>query len=144
MARRRKKSRRRRATGIKLLNVAESIAYANIATTQIFGTDAYDFVTGKDNLKLGPTATYSGVYDQALTGYAASTGADKITLREVISSPTVSMAVAQANLTNNWQSLVLQSVGVQIGFKLGKRIMRSPINNLNRNFFAPLGVGIKL
>jgi len=144
MARRRKKSRRRRATGIKLLNVAESLAYANIATTQIFGTDAYDFVTGKDNLKLGPSATYMGVYGAALQGYDPSTGADKITLREVISSPTVSMAVAQANLTNNWQSLVLQSVGVQIGFKLGKRIMRSPINNLNKNFFKPLGVGISL
>jgi len=144
MARRRKKSRRRRSSGIKLLNVAESIAYANIATTQIFGTDAYDFVTGKDNLKLGPTATYSGVYDQALTGYAASTGADKITLREVITSPTVSMAVAQANLTNNWQSLVLQSVGVSIGFKVGKKLLRAPIANVNRNIFKPLGVGIKL
>ena len=144
MARRRKKSRRRRSTELKLLNVAESILYANIATTQIFGTDAYDFVTGKDNLKLGPTATYSGVYDQALTGYAASTGADKITLREVITSPTVSMAVAQANLTNNWQSLVLQSVGVSIGFKVGKKLLRAPIANVNRNIFKPLGVGIKL
>lgn len=144
MARRRKKSTRRRSQGVKLLNVAESLAYANIATTQVFGTDAWDFVTGEDNLKLGPSATYSGVMSAALTGYDPSTGADKISLRELISRPTVGMAVAHANVVNNWQSLVLQTVGVSIGFKLGKRLMRAPIANINRNIFKPLGVGIKL
>ena len=145
MARRKKKTRRRSPKTIKLLNVAESLAYANILTTNVFNTDAWNFVTGKDNLALGSSATFQGVYDAALAGsYGAKTGADAITLKELISNPTVGMGVAAENATNNWQTAVIQTVGVQIGFKLGKKLMRKPISQLNRNVMKPLGLGISI
>lgn len=142
---RRKKKKTRRSTDMKLLNVAESIAYANIITSNIFNTDVYDFAVGKDNLKLGSGATFQGVYNAALSEpYSAQTGADRITLRELISNPTVGMGVAAANWTNNWDTLAVQTLGVSIGFKFGKKLLRRPISNINRNIFKPLGVGIKL
>jgi hypothetical protein len=145
MARRRKKSRRRGPKTVSLINLAESLAYANIITYGAFGTDAWNFATGKDDLKLLSSATYEGVYQTALDpGYASSTGADKITLREFMSNPTVSMAVTHANLTNNWQSMVIQSFGVSISARLFKKLLRKPIANVNRNIFKNLGIGVRL
>jgi len=40
--------------------------------------------------------------------------------------------------------MAVQSIGVGIGFKLGKRLLRRPISNVNRNIFKPLGAGFKL
>ena len=142
---RRKKSKRRKKSDMSLVNIVESVGYASIMTEGLFNTDPYNFITGKDDLTLGPSATYSGVFQTALsTGYTSSTGADKITLREMFNNPTVGFAVSQANLFNNWQSMMVKSIGWGIGMKVGKKLMRRPIGNINRNIFKPLGMGVKL
>ncbi len=142
---RRKKSKRRKKSDMSLVNIVESVGYASIMTEGLFNTDPYNFITGQDDLTLGPSATYSGVFQTALTtGYTSSTGADKITLREVFSNPTVGFAVTQANLFNNWQSMMVKSIGWGIGMKVGKKLMRRPIANINRNIFKPLAMGVKL
>ena len=141
----RKKSKRRKKAAISLVNIVESVGYASIMTEGLFGTDPYNFITGHDDLTLGPSATYSGVFQTALTtGYTSSTGADKITLREMFNNPTVGFAVTQANLFNNWQSMMVKSIGWGIGMKVGKKLMRRPIANINRNIFKPLSLGVRL
>jgi len=141
----RKKSKRRKKPTTSLISIVESVGYASIMTEGLFNTDPYNFITGQDNITLGPSASYSGVFNTALTtGYGASTGADKITLREMFNNPTVGFAVSQANLFNNWQSMMVKSIGWGIGMKVGKKLMRRPIANINRNIFKPLAMGVKL
>ncbi len=141
----RKKSKRRKKAAMSLVNIVESVGYASIMTEGLFNTDPYNFITGQDDLTLGPSASFQGVFNTALTtGYGASTGADKITLREMFNNPTVGFAVSQANLFNNWQSMMVKSIGWGIGMKVGKKLMRRPIANINRNIFKPLAMGVKL
>jgi len=56
----------------------------------------------------------------------------------------MAFSAMQSNAMANWQAMVIGSLGVSIGFKLGKKLMRRPIANVNRNIFKPLGIGVKL
>jgi len=146
MPRRRSKSKRRRSPKtIKILNVAESLAYANIMTMGIAGTDAWNFVTGDDNITLGPSATFQGVYGQMqASGYPTASGVGQISLRELISNPTVSLAVMSSNAKTNAMPMVFSALTTRIGFRLFKRALRAPIANINRNIAKPLGLGVGL
>ena len=61
-----------------------------------------------------------------------------------ISSPDQAFGVVQSNFMNNYQAMAIQSLGIGIGFRLGKRLLRRPISNVNSNIFKPLGAGFKL
>jgi len=50
----------------------------------------------------------------------------------------------QTNAMNNWQGMIVQSAGINIAFRLGKRLLRRPISSVNRQIFKPLGAGFKL
>ena len=65
-------------------------------------------------------------------------------LGDIVSSPDQAFGIVQNNFMNNYQQMAVQSIGVGIGFKLGKRLLRRPISNVNRNIFKPLGAGFKL
>jgi hypothetical protein len=45
---------------------------------------------------------------------------------------------------NNWQGMIVQSAGINIGFRLGKKLLRRPISSVNRNIFKQLGLGVRL
>jgi|10_taG_2_1085330.scaffolds.fasta_scaffold128945_2 hypothetical protein len=141
----RKKSKRRKKPTTSLISIVESVGYASIMTEGLFNTDPYNFITGEDNITLGPSVTYTGAFNAALTGgYSASSGADKITLREMFNNPTVGFAVSQANLFNNWQSMMMKSIGWGIGMKFGRKLMKRPIASINRSIFKPLSLGVRL
>jgi len=137
---RRKKSRRRRDTSIKLLNVMEAYAYADIGSRGIMGASPWEVITG------GSSVGTSKVYDSGLglTSMVSTGVGQEVTLTEMLQHPDMAFSAMQSNAMANWQAMVIGSLGVSIGFKLGKKLMRRPIANVNRNIFKPLGIGVKL
>lgn len=137
---RRKKSRRRRDTSIKLLNVMEAYAYADIGSRGIMGASPWEVITG------GSSVGTTKVYDAGLglTSMVSSGVGSEVTLTEILQHPDMAFSAMQSNAMANWQAMVIGSLGVSIGFKLGKKLMRRPIANVNRNIFKPLGIGVKL
>jgi len=140
MARRKSKSRRRRDTSIKLLNVMEAYAYADIGSRGIMGASPWEVITG------GSSVGTSKVYDAGLglTSMVSTGVGQEVTLTEMLQHPDMAFSAMQSNAMANWQAMVIGSLGVSIGFKLGKKLMRRPIANVNRNIFKPLGIGVKL
>jgi len=137
---RRKKSRRRRDTSIKLLNVMEAYAYADIGSRGILGASPWEAITG------GSSVGTSKVYDSGLglTSMVSTGVGSEVTLTEILQHPDMAFSAMQSNAMANWQAMVIGSLGVSIGFKIGKKLMRRPIANVNRNIFKPLGIGVKL
>ncbi len=140
MARRKKASRRRSPRSVSLLNVAESYAYANILTSGLMGTSPVGFVTGATDLGYKAAPSLGIGRDAGMI----QVGAGAISLGDIVSSPDQAFGIVQSNFMNNYQQMAVQSIGVGIGFKLGKRLLRRPISNVNRNIFKPLGAGFKL
>lgn len=140
MARRRKSSPRRRSRSVSLLNVAESYAYANVLTSGLMGTSPVGFITGASDLGYKTPNIGAGM----LAPQAVMVGGDQISLGDIVSQPDAAFGVVQNNFMNNYQAMAVQSLGIGIGFRLGKRLLRRPISNVNRNIFKPLGAGFKL
>lgn len=140
MARRRKSSPRRRSRAVSLLNVAESYAYANVLTSGLMGTSPVGFITGASDLGYKTPSVGAGM----LAPQAVMVGGDQISLGDIVSQPDAAFGVVQNNFMNNYQAMAVQSLGIGIGFRLGKRLLRRPISNVNRNIFKPLGAGFKI
>jgi hypothetical protein len=49
-----------------------------------------------------------------------------------------------ANFMAYYQSMAVQAIGIGVGFKVARNLLRRPISNVNRNIMKPLGIGIKL
>jgi len=141
MARRKKSTRRRSPRSVSLLNVAESYAYANILTSGLMGTTPVGFVTGATDLGYQMTSVGMGMRPEQQLSVV---GGGAISLGDIVSAPDQAFGIVQSNFMNNYQQMAVQSIGVGIGFKLGKRLLRRPISNVNRNIFKPLGAGFKL
>lgn len=128
MARRRTKARTtRRFTGVNLLNLAESVVYANIASEAMFNVSAVEFLRG-----------------------STGGGSRGITLKELINSAQggtggVALATASAggfaqnafgavgkNLQENAVDAAIKMVGAGVGFKIAKRLTSKPRSQLNR------------
>ena len=141
MARRKKASRRRSPRAVSLLNVAESYAYANVLTSGLMGTTPVGFVTGATDLGMKVVPDRVGGYD---TSSMVMSGGDSISLGDIVSAPDAAFGIVQSNFMNNYQAMAVQSIGIGLSFRLGKRLLRRPISNVNRNIFKPLGAGFKL
>ena len=142
---RKKKTRRRRDTSIRLLNVLEAYTYASILSEGIMGNSPWGFVTGEQDLQQRSALTATADLAQSSLsweGGAASAGG--ISLRDLATEPGQAISemagMFQANMTN----MAIQGVMVGATFKFGRRLLRRQINNVNRNLFKPLGMGVKL
>ena len=130
MARRKgRKSRRRRPKTLSLINLAESYAYASTLTAGVMGN------TPIGMLGLGDAGANS-------TAMVSTNGG--ITLSSLINSPGTSFDTMQTNFRANYQTLVVQAIGIGLTFKFAKKLLRKPISNVNRNIMKPLGVGVRL
>jgi hypothetical protein len=112
---------------VNLLNLAESVVYANIASEAMFNVNAYQFLRG-----------------------TSAHGSRGITLKELINSAQggsggVALATAQAggfaqnafgavgkNLQDNAVEAAFKMVGAGIGFKIAKRLTSKPRTQLNK------------
>lgn len=135
---RRKTKRRKSPKTISVLNVLESLTYASIITEGVAGTSVFGLFGDTD-------LQQSSVYDQGLgTSSMTWTGGSALSLGDIMSQPTQAVSIMQTNFANNWKNMAVASFVTGITFKWGRRLMRRPISNINRNIMAPLGVGIRV
>ena len=133
MARRKKSKRRRGPKQFSVINAIEAYAYANLLTEGLAGTSPVGFITGTSDISM-----------KTVSGALVVTGADQLSLQEMITSPGPAFAGMQTNFMANYQNMAVQAIGIGVGFKVAKKLLRRPISNVNRNIMKPLGIGIKL
>ena len=141
---RKAKTRRRRSRGISLLNLAETYLYANVLTQGAMNGTPLSVITGVDDVPSSATNTTS-IYNSAFNdNYGSNSWASPISLRDLINHPNASLAAIQGNVARNVIPMVVQSAMIGVSFKLGKRLLRKPLNATNRGLKMALGAGIKL
>jgi hypothetical protein len=134
----RKTKRRRSPKTISVLNVLESLTYASIITEGVAGTSVFGLFGDTD-------LQQTSVYDQGLgTSSMTWSGGSALSLGDIMSQPTQAVSIMQTNFANNWKNMAVASFVTGITFKWGRRLMRRPISNINRNIMKPLGVGIRV
>jgi hypothetical protein len=127
MARRKARRVRRRKT-FSVVNSIFSLAYANILTTGIFGTNLLNFFLGKTS------AGYGG-------GFVSGPG---IGIRELLTNGSTQGQIID-NLSSNLPNMLVQSVMLGVTERVFKSVMRRPLANVNRNIVKPLlGAGVRL
>jgi len=135
-----RKSRRRSRKSFSILNALESLTYAELLSRGITGGGIGQFLTGKGDLV--STATYdsgAGSYMDVVTG------ADAISLMDIVQSPSLATSTMAINLQNNIIPMAVGAATTAVTFNVGKRLLRRPISNINRNLVRPLlGAGIRL
>jgi len=65
-------------------------------------------------------------------------GDRELSLSDIMKNPDLSFWQMRANFEQNWQKMVISSIGTAAFFKISKRLLRAPIANVNRNIFRPL------
>jgi len=128
-----KKKRRSGPKYFKIINAIEAYAYANLLTQGIAGTGPVGFVTGGSDIAM-----------DYQNGALVVSGANQVTLTEIVTNPAASFAGMQTNFMANYQNMAVQAIGIGVGFKLAKRLLRKPINTVNRELIKPLGIGVAL
>lgn len=140
MARKATKRKRRRTRTFSLLKAAESYAYLEIIMRGTTGTGPIGFFTGDYDIK---TVTDPGLG----MGVTSTYGNEQISLRDLLNAPGLSLSQIGSNLmdSRNVANMAIASLLTSISFKVGKRLLRQPINNINANIVRPvLGMGVKL
>jgi len=133
MARRKKSKRRRGPKMFSVISAIESYAYANLLTEGLAGNSPVAFITSGSDISYGSS-----------NGAMTVTGAGQLSLSEIITHPTTAFTGMQANFMANYQTMAVQAIGIGVGFKVARKLLRRPISNVNRNIMKPLGIGIKL
>lgn len=144
---RKTKTRRRRRSSFKILNALEALAYGQIISVGLTGGGLYEFVTGKQDLAM---KSGSSVYDSGFGGITSMTaptltGQDVISLKDMIAEPTLAVSQLTQNFSQNIVPMATAGLVTGVTFNIGRRVLRRPINNFNRNIMTPLlGSGVKL
>jgi hypothetical protein len=134
MARRRTKKRTtRRFTGVNLLNLAESVVYANIASETMFNLSIREFLDPKHpGYVVGETGSLNVTLKELTNSLMGGTGGvDPATASAVGFQQNAFGAVGQ-NLRVNAVRGVLQMAGAGIGFKFAKKLTSKPRAQVNR------------
>ena len=135
MAKKRKRSRRRNTFSV--LNALEAYVYATILTTG--ATDLTRISGGLTKMQQS-----SGEFGGAGTG-SITVGAQAISLGDIASEPGLAFSTMAMNFQQNLVPMAFAAFGTSFTFRIGKRLLRRPISNINRNIMVPaLGAGIRL
>jgi len=156
MARRKtRKTRRRRSTGVNLLNAAELYVQTSILTQGLFNANVIQFITGK-----GPI-TGPGTLGVVGNAYSPSTTDSVITLPELLgmdpkattitgptgyrmsikggsfaADPSAALATISANVRMNAGQMIIQTVGTRAAFAIAKKLTTKQRSMMNRGFKA--------
>jgi len=144
MARRGKQTRRRSPRSFSVLNAMETYLYADVLTRGAMSGSPWSVITGNDDVPSSATNT-AAIYQQAYSGgYDSNSWASPISLKDLINNPSASLAAIQGNVQRNVIPMVIQSAMIGVSFKLGKRLLRTPLRKTNAGLKMALGAGIKL
>jgi hypothetical protein len=137
-----KKTRSRRRKTFSVINALEAYVYATILTEGTAGTSPFGMITGKPDIS-------EGMIKNPFTGELASTGeftgTDVISLADIATEPAVALSTLAMNFQKNLLPMSLAALTTSFTFRIGKRLLRRPISNINRNLVVPaLGAGIRL
>mgnify|MGYP003679056169 CR=1 FL=1 len=145
MARRKKSTRRRSPKTVSLITLAESYGQASILTNGVLGSTPMQFITGATDLGMAPQAVGGGAlgYGAASTAMV-SVGGGSLSLGDIVSQPEQAFGIMQQNVMNNYIPMAAQSFYLSTGVKIGRRLLRRPINQVNRTVFKQLGLGVRL
>lgn len=121
-----------------VINALEAYTYANILTTGLMGNTPYGFLTGQSDIAQKSLSVY-GMGSEMIT-----VGADQLSLSELVQHPDIAFSTMQTNFASNYQAMAIQSLLTSVSFRFGKRLLKRPISNVNRNIMKPLGIGVKL
>jgi len=138
MARRKKaKAPRRRDKAISITGLAEAVMLANVGTQAAFNLSAYDWIadgwtagTSGSATGLGQLSLHELVYGNKSKTVSIGYAGGGSTTTSI--SGTSNMDVVVSNLQANWMPALIQSVAIQIGFRIGKRVLRKPITMGNK------------
>ena len=141
MAKKRGRSRRRRSS-FSVINALEAYVYATILTEGTAGTSPFGMLTVKPDIsEISMKNPFTG--ELALTGEFK--GTDVISLADIATEPGVALGTMAANFQKNLLPMAIAGFTTSMTFRIGKRLLRRPISNINRNIIKPaLGAGIKL
>ena len=139
----RKKRKTRRSRSFSVLNALEAYVYATILTEGVAGTSPVGFITGKADLGMSAIPTTSKPFSGENT--MQLTGAGEISLGDIVSEPSLALSTMAGNFQSNLAPMAIAAFTTSFTFRIGKRLLRRPISNINRNIMKPaLGAGIKL
>ena len=142
MAPRRRKTKRRRSRAVSLINALEAYTYASILSQGVAGTSPWGMLTGDTDIGTTTVSTGMGAYSQQIQTVV---GANQISLGDIVSNPGLALSAMGDNLQANLIPMAVSSLVTGVSFRFGKRLLRRPIGNINRNIMKPLlGAGIKL
>lgn len=137
---RKKKGRRRGPKTFRILNALESLTYAQILMKGTTGTGIGGFLTGEGDLGFETSKVGFGTQDLSVM-----VGHGEISLADLMSEPGMAVTQMASNFQNNIVPMAASAFGVSVGFRIGRRLLRKPIANINRNLVVPaLGRGIAL
>lgn len=145
MARRKKKGSRRKKT-FSVLNALEAYVYATILTEGVAGTSPWGFITGATDLGWQRTSGNLGAGELGRGSQALQiTGAGEISIGDLMKEPSMALDTMASNFQSNLIPMAVAAFGTSITFRIGKKLLRRPIANINRNIVKPaLGAGIRL
>jgi len=130
-----KKKRTYRRKSFILTNFIFSLAYANVLSVGLFGTNIAKFLLGFG----GKNGTYGGAAFGI--GHVAGRG---IGIRELL---TDGEAIGQVidNAQNNLMDMAIKSIMLGVTHKIFRAALRKPLREVNANLVKPLlGAGVRL
>jgi len=137
-----KKTRSRRRSTFSVINALEAYVYATILTEGTAGTSPFGMITGKPDIQEGMIRNPFTGMDVASGEY---TGTGVISLADIATEPAVALSTMATNFQKNILPMSLAALTTSFTFRIGKRLLRRPIANINRNIVTPaLGAGIRL
>ena len=143
-----KKTRSRRRNTFSVLNALEAYVYATILTEGVAGTSPLGMLTGATDLSRQTTSTSLGMgtFGRDMQTLSSTVvGNQAISLGDIATEPGLAFSTMAMNFQQNLVPMAFAAFGTSFTFRIGKRLLRGPISNINRNIMKPaLGAGIKL
>jgi hypothetical protein len=137
---RRKQTRRRRTPSFSILNALESLTYAEILSRGTTGTGLWSFVTDEGDIEQGTGENIGGIWVEG-----EYTGTAEISLADLMQNPSVAITTVASNFASNIVPMAGAMFGTHLTFTVGKRILRKPLNKINRTLVYPLlGKGVRI
>jgi|TARA_R110000822_G_scaffold149482_1_gene288536 hypothetical protein len=143
-----KKGRSRRRNTFSVLNALEAYVYATILTEGVAGTSPIGMITGATDLQRTTTTSSLGMgtFGRDMQTLSTSvTGNQAISLGDIATEPGLAFSTMAMNFQQNLVPMAFAAFGTSFTFRIGKRLLRRPISNVNKNLIKPaLGAGIRL